>query len=191
MLIRIHSICSAVHIRQRNVLQMPYVSPFHVERPPAKRTGRWKSTAEECENREKRKRTLTGKTYSKRSIRVATSEPDEITNTAKRSVRRLRRFRPLAVSRLCAYFHSSLRQGGRLTHTWIGYFLSRANPLHASRNRSRKSKERHHHRSCTASNELPDKIYNKRIGEPLEIERSLNLLQARLLLWPILWERSS
>ena len=44
------------------------------------------------------------------------------------------------------------------------FFLLIARPLHALRNSSRKPKESHPHCSYTASNELPDKIYNKRIG---------------------------
>ena len=128
-------------------------------------------------------------------------ELTEMTNTAKRSTHR---FLPLALSRHCAYFQSILRQRGRRTHErtvcFSGCFLSGKRALHASRNRSRKPRERGtlivhalHLMNCRtkstieeSENRLTSKmkhIYYHRI--------SLTLLYASLLLWPILRERSS
>ena len=123
----------------------------------------------------------------------------EMTNTAKRSTHV---FLPLALSRLCAYFQSSLRQRGRRTNERTSFFFWLFSPKNTDTARlvkqiEKTKRERHPHRSCTAPNELPDKIYNRRIGESLEIENkiyhriSLTSLEASLLLWPILRERSS
>ena len=94
-----------------------------------------------------------------------------MTNTAKRSTHR---FLPLALSRHCAYFQSSLRQRGRRTHERTVFFwlfsLKNAGIARLAKQIEKTKRERYPHRSCTAPNELPDKIYNRRIGESFEIE---------------------
>ena len=64
MLLQKHSLCSpnTPRVSVLNIL------PFHVERPPAKRTRRWKSVTKEFEKREKRKHE---KHRTKRNLLVA------------------------------------------------------------------------------------------------------------------------
>ena len=79
---------------------------------------------------------------------------------------------------------------------WM-FFLKNAGTARLTKQIEKTKREKHPHRSCTTPNELPDKIYNKRIGQSLGIENemyhriSLTSLDASLLLWPILRERSS
>ena len=91
---------------------------------------------------------------------------------------------------------------GRRTNERTSFFFWLFSPKNTDTARlvkqiEKTKRERHPHRSCTAPNELPDKIYNRRIGESLEIENtiyhriSLTSLEASLLLWPILRKRSS